>query len=68
MEILREVSCRVRRGMGPHWIDKTVTVFLDDIDCDATEGEIRELVLLDVKEQLERMGYVKYTVKDINTA
>jgi len=68
MEILREVSCRVMKGMGPDWTDKTVTVFMDDVDNSATETEIRELVLWDAKCQLERAGFVKYTIKDINSA
>jgi hypothetical protein len=68
MEILIEVSCRVMKGMGAAWTDKTVTVFLDDVDNSATETEVRELVLWDVKAQLERAGFIRYTIKDINSA
>jgi hypothetical protein len=68
MEILREVSCRVRKGAGPEWVDKIVTVFFDDIDNSATESEIRELIFYDVGLQLRTAGFEKYYVKDINTA
>ena len=68
MEILREVECSVRKGLGPEWIDKVVTVFLDDIEDWVSESEIHDMVVWDAKSQLKQSGYEAYIIKEVNTA
>lgn len=68
MEILRIVHCRVMKGCGPDWTDKTFTVFLDDIEHDTPEHSINEMVIYDTKQQLKAAGFTHYTIGDIHNA
>ncbi len=70
MEVLRMVECSVRRGLGPQWDEKTITVFLDDVEPFVSEAEIRDMVIWDAKHQLKKLGYSEntYLIKEINSA
>mgnify|MGYP006322720211 CR=1 FL=1 len=68
MEILREVNCRVRKGLGAEWADKVVTVYFDDVEPDTSQNIINDMIRQDAKEQLERAGFEQYTIEDIHSA
>lgn len=51
------------RGLGPDWVPKTVTVFLDDIEPETSEAQITDLVKREVKYTLK--GYRQYTINEI---
>ena len=68
MEILRIVNCRVMKGLGPEWIDKNVTVFLDDIGEWLSESEINDMVIFDAKEQLRKAGFIRFNILEITNA
>ena len=68
MEVLREVNCRVMKGLGPEWKDKTITVFLDDVEDGLHEDYIVDMVRNDAKSQLRRAGYHHYRIGDIYSA
>jgi hypothetical protein len=64
------VSFLVRKGLGPVWNNKDVTVFFDDIDPETTESKLIDMAIYDAKEQLRKQGYTSDTFiyQDINSA
>ncbi len=66
MEIHKVAHCRVRKGLGPAWADKYVTVFFDDVDVEMSESAINDMVTADVKLQLYKAGNKVFTIEEIN--
>lgn len=46
------VHIKLRKGLGPDWVDKHISVGLDDIPEEMTEVEIRAMVIEVAEEQL----------------
>lgn len=63
MEVHKIVHCKVRKGLGPEWIDKTIEVFLDDIEPSTRQSEIDDMVRRDVMGELSRRGYTENTAR-----
>jgi hypothetical protein len=68
MEILKEVHCRVMKGLGPDWVDKRITVFLDDIEDDTPDYIIEEMVTADAKQRLKEAGFLQFRIVEIHSA
>lgn len=66
MEALREVDCRVMKGLGPEWTDKTITVFLDDIEPGTSDYVIRDMVRKEAASILMKAGFTRFIIKDIH--
>lgn len=54
---LFELLFSVRKGLGPAWVDKPVSVYIDDIQPEMTESEIKEAALTEAKRILRIEGY-----------
>ncbi len=65
MDINKTVYCRVMKGLGPEWTDKTVFVYLDDIESGLSDSYINDIIRNDVKEQLKNAGYIQYNIIEI---
>lgn len=65
MEIHKIVHCRVRKGLGPEWIDKDIEVFLGDIEPETREREIIDMVKRDAIQELSRLGYTEQSSRII---
>jgi hypothetical protein len=68
MEITRIVHMRVMKGLGPDWIDKVIEINYDDVETGTPESEITAMVTADAKRQMERAGYLRSYVKEIENA
>ena len=67
MEIIRDVHCRVMKGLEPEWTDLTVTVGIDDIEPGTPDSEIIDMIQRDVRSQLISAGYLRYTIEIIES-
>jgi len=65
MEVIEIVKCSVMKGLGPDWITKVVTVYLDDIEPGTPEIEIMKMAKDDAKQQLKAAGYLEIVIQDI---
>jgi hypothetical protein len=52
MELNYVVHFSIRKGMGPEFMPRTVFVGLDDIPNEASDAEIKEMVIADAETQL----------------
>ena len=59
---------RVMKGLGPDWIDKVIEINYDDVETGTPESEITAMVTADAKRQMERAGYLRSYVKEIENA
>lgn len=66
MEIIREVHCKIMKGLGPDRIEKVVTVYLDDVEEGTSQTIINDMIVADAKDQLLRAGHTRFTVEDIH--
>ncbi|UOB18599.1 hypothetical protein [Abyssalbus ytuae] len=57
MEVHKIVHCKVRKGLGPDWINKDIEIFLDDIEPGTNESMINDMIIYEAKEELRQTGY-----------
>lgn len=67
------VHFKLRKGLGPEWVDKTIFVGLDDVDPETTEFELKQMAINEAESQLYRTDDYKtygknWQYKDIERA
>lgn len=61
------IHWKLRKGLGPDWIDKVAEVGLDDLPSETTEEEAKELAIADFKSERlrNRTKESEYLITDI---
>ena len=54
MEIQLEVEVKIRKGLGPDYIMKSIPVFFDDLPEGTTKYEMESMAAREIDEQLSK--------------
>lgn len=60
MSATYEFEYSVRKGLGPEWVNKPLTVFLDDLPQELTDYEIECTAINEAETRLRNGGFTKF--------
>lgn len=67
MEYMFHIHWKLRKGLGPQWVDKVSDIFLDDLPDETTAEEARQMAKEQFKQDRYKSGTSEqeYIIKDI---
>lgn len=67
MEYIFQIHWKLRKGLGPEWVDKVTEVGLDDLPPETTYEEAKEMAINDFKLERYHRGSTEreYTITDV---
>lgn len=70
MEYTFEIHWQLRKGLGPDWIDKHETIFLDDLPSETTFEEAKNMAVFQFKvnRAAAATSDSEYIIKDIEVS
>jgi len=67
MEFIFNIHWKLRKGLGPEWVDKVSDIGLDDLPPETTVEEARQMAISEFKSERYRNGTgdKEYIITDV---
>ena len=67
MEYIFQIHWKLRKGLGPEWVDKVSEIGLDDLPPETTYAEAKEMAISDFKSERYNKGTSEreYIITDV---